>query len=316
MSTGDDTFPKEALLRKALVIGGYGWHVFPCAPGGKRPALRGSWQDLATTDPAVIRRWWNTLPYNIGIACGPSGLVVLDLDLPGHRQARRDDAAGQASGADALAGLCRRLGQPVPVTFTVRTPSGGRHLYFTAQDAGVRNSAGRLGPLIDVRGSGGYVVAQGSLVGGSPYVVTTPLRPVPFPSWITALLQQPDPPPSPAAYGRTTQIRDGSAYAVAALREEAGRVATAPEGTRNDTLNRAAFSLGQLAAAGLLPPQEITTALTEAATHAGLTAGEADRTIRSGMSAGTRFPRQVPRHPPAPELQVPGRSAQGHAPRR
>ena len=37
---------------------------------------------------------------------------------------------------------------------------------------------------------------------------------------------------------------------MAALREETRLVATAQPGTRNDTLNRAAFSLGQLVAAG------------------------------------------------------------------
>jgi hypothetical protein len=54
--------------------------VFPCAPGGKRPALAGNWQHLATTDRARIRRWWTRMPYDIGIACGPSGPVIIDLD--------------------------------------------------------------------------------------------------------------------------------------------------------------------------------------------------------------------------------------------
>ena len=78
---------------------------------------------------------------------------------------------------------------------------------------------------------------------------------------------------------------------MAALHEETRLVATARPGTRNDTLNRAAFSLGQLVAAGLLPPLAVVTALSSAAQRAGLPAEEARRTIRSGMTAGARNPR-------------------------
>src|SRR6202044_3649332 len=83
----------------------------------------------------------------------------------------------------------------------------------------------------------------------------------------------------------------GRAYAMAALRAETERVAAARPGTRNDTLNRAAFSLGQLVAAGLLPPIPVITGLISAARHAGLPEEEAVRTVRSGMTGGARKPR-------------------------
>ena len=70
------------LLRSVLSLAERGWHVFPCVPGGKRPALRGNWQGLATTDPDRLRACWARTAYNIGVACGPSGLVVIDLDTP------------------------------------------------------------------------------------------------------------------------------------------------------------------------------------------------------------------------------------------
>ncbi len=57
-------------LRSALALAERGWHVFPCVPGGKRPALRGSWHEHATTEPVRIRAWWSQAAYNIGIACG------------------------------------------------------------------------------------------------------------------------------------------------------------------------------------------------------------------------------------------------------
>ena len=78
---------------------------------------------------------------------------------------------------------------------------------------------------------------------------------------------------------------------MAALRDETRLVAAARPGTRNDTLNRAAFSLGQLVAAGLLPPLAVVSALASAAERAGLPADEARRTIRSGLAAGARCPR-------------------------
>jgi Bifunctional DNA primase/polymerase, N-terminal len=66
------------------------------------------------------------------ISCGPSGLVILDLDVPGRGQHAPAGATAASDGAGALAGLCREQGQPFPFgTFTAGTPSGGRHLYFS-----------------------------------------------------------------------------------------------------------------------------------------------------------------------------------------
>ena len=70
------------LLSAALDYAARGWHVFPLRPGQKRPALQSDWEGRATTDPDRIRGCWEHDDYNIGIACGPSGLVVVDLDTP------------------------------------------------------------------------------------------------------------------------------------------------------------------------------------------------------------------------------------------
>jgi Bifunctional DNA primase/polymerase, N-terminal len=284
-------------LSSALAAADAGWHVFPCAPGSKRPALRENWQDVATTDRDRIRDWWARRPYNIGIACGPSGLVVIDLDVARDGPDGRPALDGPASGADALQRLCRAHGQRYPAgTYTVDTPSGGSHLYFTAPAAPVRNSAGRLGPLIDIRAHGGYVVGDGSLIDRRRYAARGDFLPLalPLPGWIARLLLE-EPalpeitPPRPAL-----DRGQGRAYALAAFREETRRVAEARVGTRNDTLNRAAFSLGQLVAAGLIPPLPVMTGLADAAARAGLPADEARRTIRSGMAAGVRKPRPSP----------------------
>jgi hypothetical protein len=274
------------LLRHALALAARDWRVLPCSIGGKRPALPENWQHLATTNCGRIHRWWSHAPFNIGIACGPSGLVVIDLDIP------KNDGDMATTGMKSLTELCQRHGQPYPDdTFTVTTPSKGTHLYFQAPDSLLRNSVGHLGPLIDIRAVGGYVVAPGSRVGGRDYEVTDAARPAMLPSWIAGLLDD--------RRARAAAIRllpvpgtpQTIPYALAALREETARVSSARPGTRNDTLNRAAFSLGQLVAADLLPAVVVVTALADAAKGCGLPSGEAHRTIRSGMASGIRHPR-------------------------
>ena len=176
------------------------------------------------------------------------------------------------------------------------TPSQGRHLYYTAP-SGIRipNSAGQLGPMIDVRSAGGYVVAAGSRISDKTYEITSPVPPAPLPEWITVeLASKPGPLPE-AGSVRCTWPQGTTPYARAALRSEAETVAGPPEGTRNDTLNRAAFNLGQLVAAGQLTASDVTAELSRAAASAGLPDGEIGRTIRNGMTAGTR----KPRHPNA-----------------
>lgn len=80
-------------------------------------------------------------------------------------------------------------------------------------------------------------------------------------------------------------------YAAVAVRTEAELVRTAAVGTRNRTLNRAAFNLGQLVAVGLVSREVVEAALAAAATDAGLDEREVARTIRSGVEAGMRNPR-------------------------
>ena len=288
------------LLRSALAMAGRGWYVFPCAPGGKEPGLRGNWQHHATTDPTQICAWWTRRPYNIGISCGPSGLVVIDLDVPKGS----DSDTVPPTGAASLARLCEQHAEPYPsTTVTVATPSGGSHLYFSAiVGRHVRNSAGSLAPLIDIRASGGYVIAPGSQVSGHAYAVRNRALPAPLPRWIATTLHKQTEPPTPGPPALThLDGRRGSAYAMAALHDETQRVATAVDGTRHDTLNKAAFNLGQLVGAGLLPETTVFTSLAGAARQSGLPERDIPRIIRSGMAAGTHNPR-VPRQR-SPQLE-------------
>lgn len=147
--------------------------VFPLMPKDKRPYGGTPGLHGATKDPALVMAWFEgkvALPMkpdaadkapvfagilaNIGIATGEvSGFWVLDIDGP--------------EGAAALAALEARHG-PLPPTVEQSTGKG-RHICFawpaagTIGDRTVRNSASKIGPGIDVRGDGGYIVAAPSI---------------------------------------------------------------------------------------------------------------------------------------------------------
>ncbi|MDX3232855.1 bifunctional DNA primase/polymerase [Streptomyces sp. ME19-01-6] len=158
-----------------------GLALFPLPPGGRRPA--GPWRAQCLTNPERVRELWRDGD-NIGVSCRASRVVGLDLDVDG------------ADGPAVLAELAARLGEPWPETFTVATPSGGRHLYFAAPVGCTIGSfsGGRtaLGPGIDVRGpgrrSGGYLIGPGSVVGGVSYVIDHDAPVQPLPDWIASRL--------------------------------------------------------------------------------------------------------------------------------
>lgn len=296
-------------LAAALSYAERGWHVFPLRPGDKRPAFpthpadrcTGSdprcrtghtgWEQRATTDPARIRCAWTAREYGIGIACGPSGLVVIDLDLP----KTVPPVAGEGSGVASFRALCQRAGQPEPTsTYTVRTGRGGVHLYYLHPAAGLplRNTAGSLGPLIDTRSHGGYVVAPPTAVAGRCYTTTCERRPVMLPAWLAELLR---PTPLPDQAPMTTRVAADrrTAYLDAALTGEVARVVDSPPHQHNNALYHAAVALGQLVAGGAVDEFTVTTLLSGAARTVGQPDGEAARTIASGLRAGARRPRQV-----------------------
>jgi hypothetical protein len=283
------------LLHAALTAAERGWHVFPLRLNDKRPALHGEdacpgirdcagghrkWEDRASMDPDRIRRAWSTLPFNVGIATGPSGLLVVDLDLPKRKSNSNE---GTPCGVTTFEALCERAGQAVPDTYRVRTASGGQHLYFTAP-VGERlaNSAGRLGKLIDTRAWGGYVVAPGSLTPNGAYTVLDNRAPVPLPDWLHAqLTRSPVRPSRPAVADRDVRAHR---YALRALNLETASVQNAPEGERNTTLLAAARALGRFIAWGDLPRDVVEQALHWAGQAAGLSERSCAATVRSGLN--------------------------------
>lgn len=113
----------------------------------------------ATRNEQSLYDWYGSIPsLNVGLSCGvDSDLIVLDVDI----------AHG---GRESLNALRQKYGSDFTKTRTVITGSGGGHFYFRANGKVIKNSAGRLGAGLDVRGEGGYVVAPPSVhISGGAY---------------------------------------------------------------------------------------------------------------------------------------------------
>ncbi|WP_327126325.1 bifunctional DNA primase/polymerase [Streptomyces sp. NBC_01727] len=294
---------RSALLSAALDAAARGWTVFPLRPGSKPPALHGEascpgsgdcttrhrkWEQRATTDPDRIRRAWSADRFNIGIATGPSGLIVVDLDLP-----KPNSNADTPSGVTTFKALYERTGQAVPSTYRVRTASGGYHLYFTAP-TGIRlaNSAGKLGPLVDTRAWGGYVVGAGSIVHGGTYDIVDPAPVAPLPEWLLNALK---PAARPAQPLRLAIPRHGSRAADAVLTRETAAIKAAEEGRREAQLFQSARSLGRFVAWGDIPRHVVEEAFQSAGESTGLPASQCRSTLRSALNWSIRTcrPRQT-----------------------
>lgn len=147
MSKPNATFMKNRKrLFKALVSNGC--YLFPIKRYRKLP--KGMWADISTNDWSTIEAWIDR-KLNIGIDTGKSNLLVIDIDP-------------KEESAEEMQDTLELLYDELPKTFTVRTASGGTHLYFKTPSSELGNTAGGLLEHVDTRGHGGYVVAPGSIV--------------------------------------------------------------------------------------------------------------------------------------------------------
>lgn len=286
----------------------------------------------ATTDPDRIRNWWSCRPApGVGVACGAAGLIVLDVDAHAHSLPRRDrllpgipihdhvDLVGLQNGFHTLAILAALRGAPDPAedeqTLRVRTPSGGLHVWYQAgADHTWLCSSGSsmsraLAWQVDVRSTGGYIVAPGTTTDGTYIPLGACRTPAPLPDWLVQDLTRTghleDTPPATRASpfrrtpSRARQVvaaagggRDAATRVLETVLAEVAACATATDGTGfSDKLNRAAFTSGGLVAAGHFPQTGAEEALLAVAEHA--RPGQHRRSlpiIRSGLNAGARRP--------------------------
>jgi hypothetical protein len=254
-----------------------GFKVFPLGHGSKLPAIKGGkgFKD-ATDDPKQIDAWAKQYPKcNIAIATGvPSGIVVIDVDP-------RNGGFGSIS---KLAGA----GNLFPTCPTAKTGNNGRHMYFRLPD-GLKSSKDRLGPGIDVKSTGGYVVAAPSWIaptdagpGGTyQWLISPETTPIPpLPRWaIEKLIPKARPLPKFEA-AQTSDLAHRS------LEGMARKLASSGTGQRNNLLNWCAYTIGALVREGKLSSDLADQRLTQAALAAGLTLPEIKATLASGFRAG------------------------------
>ena len=228
-------------LKAALEYAARGWPVFPCIPDDgpqrKRPLTPHGLHD-ASTDQAIIVTWWRRWPRAlIGLPTGrPSGCVVLDVDV---KHADRN-------GFDTLAAFAFAI---LPQTPMVHTASGGLHLYFDPAGREIRNTEGKrgrgIGPGLDWRGGGGYVIlpSPGSGYSWDPHLNfdTAPLALVPerlLPAEKVRIVVRPIRP-----------IKGLSPYAEEALDRACKAIIGASNGEQEATINGEVFAIGTLAGA-------------------------------------------------------------------
>lgn len=295
----------NAILDAALVLADKAWPVFPCHPETKQPLTPKSTPGKkdgglyrASTDPHVIRLWFASTPKAmIGLPTGKKlGAFVIDLD-----------PKGEDTPADLLRALEERLGCKLPPCPIVKTPRGGWHLYFKMPpDDDIGNRANLLGAkkdesMIDIRGTGGYVITAPSVRSdGVAYAwleddaVEAFAPPDAPPQLIDMLLRRGAFGPAttrPAPRPATATDRQSS-YVAKALNDEVATAANAPDGQRNDALNIAAFKLGQLVGAGVLQEAVVVAAL-ETVARAWPNFKKSQGTIQSGLQSGKREPRDL-----------------------
>lgn len=253
-----------------------GYSVFPCQPKGKQPAIAKcdtareqglSGSELAahaqacdgdghgchdaTVDTATVRRWWEERPTaNIGIATGePSGIVVIDIDDPDSFEAFEADHG------------------ELPATLTVLTGGGGEHRIYRRPVGGLRNSARRLAPGVDVRGDGGYIVAPPSIhPDGDRYRWLDNTDPVDLPQWVIDLLTAEPESGEPTRSGASGEP-GGTPWGRRVLDGELSRLLSAHEGQRNNTLFHAACKVSEACKAGELDEVEGRDRLEQAASR-------------------------------------------------
>jgi hypothetical protein len=179
-------------LRSALDAAERGWFVLPlyhpigqrCSCGkdcgkdiGKHPRIK-DWPTTATRDPNLITRWWTQWPEaNIGILTGAkSGLVVIDIDPRNGGHLTVDDLETEHG--------------KFPATVESITGSPGRHLCYCHPGGRLRCGTDVLGPGVDVKADGGYIVVPPSLhASGRRYEWEVSSHPddiplAPLPEWI------------------------------------------------------------------------------------------------------------------------------------
>ena len=293
---------QNSLKAAALAHAKNGFYVIPLIENSKRPLIS-DWQNRATTNPLQIDSWWTEHPNaNIGIACEVSNLIVIDLDTSkGALPPSPWKELEVKDGKDVFKEICRNAGDSQLFdTYTVETPSGGRHLYFYDQNISIKQGAEVNGWWrVDSRSKGGYIVGEGSCLLNSENGKTEKYRSngnssvvLNFPTWLRDELAPKAIRESfvSSSYAHTSTDFSSSKFsrefAEQVLSERCAIVQTTPEGNRNQSLIRHATYIGKIIGMGSLDEKVAADSLLEAALTSGLTHFESVNAIKAGIKYG------------------------------
>jgi len=267
------------ILEQALHAASKGFAVFPVA--GKRPLV--AWRADSTDDPdTVTGQPWSEAT-GIGVDCGKSGLVVVDID-----------------DLDAIPALAEEVGWDAThdETLISRTGRGGLHIFYRAGSNEVRNSASKVVQGVDIRGSGGFVVIPPSLhENGARYEWLNDHEPAPIPERMVEVFNYREERVPSEAPGSISHERWG----LAALAAGAHDIETSPPGQRNNVLNGTAYRIFGIVKGGHLDEEVARARLTRAGLHVGLASDEVALTLDSAWKSAE------PRHPAEDDTPVPSR---------
>lgn len=277
-------------------MAGNGRYIFP-ADYRKKPVIK-AWPENATMDPEKIKFWFGNSDLNIAVITGhKSGFFCLDVD-------------GEIGKENLL--KLEKLYSPIAqdTACMATTPSGGVHFFFKMPPkADIRNSAGKVALNIDVRGNGGYIIVPpgktinkngklGSYEWLNPKLTLNCSNLPGAPYWLLNLIlngRKPD----RSGVGKNELYCNSrtSAYGHKALENECRVIMAAPDGTRNDTLNRCAFGIFRLVAGGEILLNEAEDNLRAAAMACGLPIKEISTTMASAKKKAFNCPRTAPAIP-------------------
>ena len=264
-----------------------GFSVSPLLPDSKRPAVK--WRNVSTADTELVLAEWPGNG-NIGVDCGASGLIVVDLDV--H----------SADGVNAFTKLCEEheADQDWPDTLIVATPSGGFHLYFTAVE-GLGNGTGALPKGMTSVATAAMSSATGrrSAVGRTRSTAAAASE---LPAWLLGIIKTPrrkDRPQTGNERPQTGKDRPQTERRSLLLSlkmmsrldvEKAvngilNKLATAGEGDRNALLYWASCRIFEYVAAGRINGNEAEAALLAAAEINGVLADDGEHQCRKTIDS-------------------------------
>ncbi|MGH3326330.1 MAG: bifunctional DNA primase/polymerase [Streptomycetales bacterium] len=302
----------------------------PCLPAG-------AWCHgvrAATTNPQRLTTWWARQPDAVpGVAAGPSRLVLIDIDthgedlpadlvtglLPGinlHTEPLPREVWAEPGryrdGRDTLTLLAHLRGgthpwptDPAHAPVAVTTPSGGRHLWYSAPAGDLRQAIGELAWQVDIKAGQNYGLAPAATTTAGTYrlLAGDPAAPGRMPTWLAhettrvATVHPPRPAPQLPAPRPGKPGPGAAAYLTTVINRGAAHIASLTDG-RKRALAALAYHTGGLLAWSGLNPDHVTQRLITAGTASGLPHRTATRVVHRALTRGTAEPLPEPRRAP------------------